>query len=426
MEALEASRRIYDIMASAGGSPTPNVRTWTGEEWGPADAPATLVLRHPGAFGALLFPPSDLIAGEAYVFDDVDIEGDIRELLRFAAALDSAGVVTAARIAALVRHLPRERRRHQTERPRLTGRLHSMRRDRQAVRHHYDTGNDFFELFLDPLKVYSCAYYLNPDESLETAQRRKLDLICRKLELAEGQRFLDVGCGWGSLVIHAAATYGVEATGVTVSVEQAEAASKAAAEAGVGDRVTILTQDYRQVRGRYDAIASVGMVEHVGLAKLGRYFDHLRSLLAPGGALLNHGIVTRSRVRERGRSFVRTYVFPDGELHTVDDAVAAAEDAGFELRDIEALRMNYALTCAAWVRNLEDNADAARALVGDRTYRIWRMYMAGSSVAFERGAIGVNQLLLADPGRRWRHGRHRLLAEDDRPTTASTRDGLAG
>ena len=409
MEALEASQRIYRLLTEAGGSPTPKVRAWTGEVWGPATAPATIVLRHPGAWGALLFPPSDLVAAEAYVFDDIDIEGDIVELMRFAAELDRAGPLTVARLAALVRHLPRERRRHQTERPRMSGRLHSIRRDGAAVSHHYDTGNDFFRLFLDPLMVYSCAYYLDPSEPLETAQRRKLDLICRKLQLREGQRFLDVGCGWGALVVHAATHFGVEATGVTVSAEQATEASKAVAEAGVGDRVRIIHDDYRRVTGAFDAIASVGMVEHVGLGELGRYFTHLRRLLAPGGQVLNHGIVTRSRHRSQKAGFVRTYVFPDGELHTVDAAVAAAEEAGFEVRDVEALRRSYALTCAAWVRNLEANADAARALVGDRTYRIWRLYMAGSSVAFERGAIGVDQLLLADPARPWTYGRGHVV-----------------
>jgi len=414
MEALEASRHIYELLASKTELPPPRIRTWTGKEWGPSDAASTIVLHHPGSFAALFSPVSDLTAGEAYIYDDVDIEGDLVAALRFGAEVADSGLVTALRVARLARTLPRHFRRNDPERPHLKGRLHSVRRDRRAVTHHYDTGNDFFELFLDPLMVYSCAHFLDPAEPLEVAQRRKLDLICRKLELGPGDRFLDVGCGWGALVVHAAAHYGVEATGVTVSGEQADVARKRAAEAGVTERVTILTDDYRHSAGRFDAIASVGMVEHVGLKHLPEYFGHLRRLLAPGGLLLNHGIVTRARKRARGTSFVRTYVFPDGELHKVEDAITAAEDSGFELRDLEALRPSYALTLQHWVANLEANHQAARAVVGERAYRIWRLYMAGSAVAFERGNIAVDQLLLADPARPWRFGRSQLLAPDDR------------
>ena len=239
--------------------------------------------------------------------------------------------------------------------------------------------------------VYSCAHFLSPDEALEGAQRRKLDMICRKLNLGPGQRLLDVGCGWGSLVVHAAREYGVEAVGITVSGEQAEAARQLAKEAKVDDRVEILQRDYREIDGEYDAIASVGMFEHVGRNRLPQYFKQLRRLLAPGGQVLNHGIVTRSRGRGGRRStFIRTYVFPDGELRPVDEAVAAAEDAGFELRDVEALRMSYALTLRRWVANLEANRDEAIRLVGDRVYRIWRAYMAGiGRVVRTRGHRGV-------------------------------------
>lgn len=413
MEALTASRRIYELAAATTSATPPRVRTWTGEEWGPPSSASTIVLRHPGSWRALLVPPSDVAAGEAYLFDDVDLEGDIVEALRFGAALTDASLLVKTRILMLARTLPGGSRRAESERPKFGGRLHSIRRDRAAVSHHYDTGNDFFELFLDPAMVYSCAHFLDPAEDLATAQLRKLDLICRKLDLRPDQRFLDVGCGWGALVIHAAGRYGVNATGITVSTEQAEEARKRAAAAGVGDRVTILEADYRRIEGSYDAIASVGMVEHVGLGNLGVYFSRLRSLLAPGGLLLNHGIVTRSRRRPRGTSFVRTYVFPDGELHRVEEAIAAAEDAGFELRDVEALRQSYALTLRHWVANLESNAEIARRAVGDRTYRIWRLYMAGAAVAFERAAIAVDQLLLADPARPWTYGRSRLLASDE-------------
>jgi len=414
MEALEASRRLYELLVATSMESPPRLRTWTGDEWGPADAAATLVLQHPGAFGALLLPPPDLTAGEAYVYDDIDIEGDIVSALRFAHGLLSAGPVTRVRALRLARSLPRERRRQAAERPQFEGRIHSIRRDRQVVSHHYDTGNDFFALFLDPQMVYSCAHFLDPAEPLEVAQRRKLDLICRKLELRPGDRFLDVGCGWGALVIHAAVNYGVEATGITVSTEQAEEARKRATRAGVADRVQILEADYRELGGQYDAIASVGMAEHVGLAKLPTYFRHLKSLLAPGGQLLNHAIYTRSSHLRRRPSFVRTYVFPDGKLHRVDEAISIASDSGFELRDVEMLRQSYALTLRRWVSNLEANASAARAIAGEKVYRIWRLYMAGSAVAFEFGHITVGQLLLTDPRRPWQLGRSRLLAADDR------------
>ncbi len=414
MEALETSRRIYDLLSSTATGAVPRIRAWTGEEWGDEAATSTVVLQHPGALAALLLPASDLTAGEAYVFDDIDLEGNIIDTMRFGADLQEAGLLTKLRVARLARRLPRRHRRLQTPRPRFGGRLHSLGRDRKAIRHHYDTGNRFFKMFLDPLMVYSCAHFLDPDEPLEDAQRRKLDMICRKLQLRPGDSFLDVGCGWGALVIHAATHYGVEATGVTLSAEQADDARKRAAAAGITERVTILEDDYRNLEGRFDAIASVGMVEHVGLNHLPEYFRHLRSILAPGGQLLNHGIVTRARKRARGTSFVRTYVFPDGELSKVEDAIEAAEDAGFELRDVEALRQSYALTLTRWVANLEANAEAARALAGERTYRIWRLYMAGSVVAFERASIGVDQLLLADPARPWTFGRRRLLAPDDR------------
>lgn len=417
MEALETSRRIYELLVRVGGNPAPKVRAWTGETWGPTDAPATIVLNHPGAFRAMLLPPNDLSGGEAYIFDDIDLEGDLFALLEFAARLgeSSRRPTTSVRLLRLLRQLPNEARRDAAQRPKMRGLLHTLRRDKQAVTHHYDTGNEFFEQFLDPLLVYSCADFLSPTETLETAQRRKLDLVCRKLRLNPGNKFLDIGCGWGALVIHAAVEFGVTATGITLSSEQAEEARRRVTAAGVDDRVTIRIEDYRKLKGTFDAIASVGMVEHVGHKELGTYFGHLRKLLAPGGQILNHGIVTRDRKRHRTKpTFVNTYVFPDGELEPVDEVIGAAEEHGLELRDLEALRMSYALTLRHWVANLEKNHQVAAAATSERIYRIWRLYMAGSAVAFERAAIGVYQLLLSDPQRPWTYGRAGLLASDDR------------
>lgn len=417
MDALDVSRQVYDLLVRIGGYPAPRMRAWTGDEWGNLDAPGIIVLNRPGSLRSMLLPPSDLAAGEAYVFGDIDFEGDIFSIVEFGGRLADArpSVLSRLQLLRLLRRLPEDSNREEGARPHLKGLRHSRKRDKVAVTHHYDTGNDFFSLLLDPQLVYSSAHFLNPAETLEQAQHRKLDLICRKLQLAPDMRFLDVGCGWGSLVIHAARDYGVHATGITISAEQATAARKRVAEAGVADRVEILEEDYRELSGEYDAIASVGMVEHVGRKELPAYFSSLRRVLKPGGQLVNHGITTRDRnIRRVTPTFINTYVFPDGELTTVDAITAAAEDSGFELRDSESLRVSYALTLRHWVANLELNHDEAIAAAGERVYRIWRLYMAGSAIAFERAAISVYQLLLSDPARPWTYGRKALLAEDDR------------
>jgi len=417
-DALATSRLVYERLAAMVGEPTVAIRTWNGDVWGPRDAAATIVLNHPGALRALLLPPSDLTAGEAYIYGDIDIEGDILEVLRFATRFESARrrPLASFRLLRYLRRLPAENRRSAHTRPERKGRLHSKRRDNASVTAHYDTGNDFFRQFLDPGMVYSSGAFLDPDEPLETAQRRKIDLICRKLQLRSGQRLLDIGCGWGTLAIHAARHYGVDVLGVTLSRPQVDLATAAAKEAGVDDRVTFEVLDYRDVKGRFDAIASVGMFEHVGKKQLATYFARVRDMLKPGGALLNHGIVTRDRRRRRRAkpSFIDTYVFPDSELVTVDDVIAEAEGAGFELRDAESLRTSYALTLRHWIHNLEANREAAVEAADETTYRIWRVYMAGSAIGFEMAGISVYQLLLTTPERPWTFGRSHLLAADDR------------
>lgn len=416
MDPFAVSEAIYRRLVKLSAAPPPRLRFWDGSEVGPADAEATLVLQHPGAFRSMLIPPTDLSAGEAYVFDDIDIEGDILAMLEFASGLDQTARSRLSAIGALglAFRLPSEMRRA-PERKRYEGRAHSKRRDRETVRYHYDTGNEFFEMFLDERMVYSCAHFLDPGESLDVAQERKLDLICRKLELRKGMEFLDVGCGWGGLAIHAAAHYGVNATGITLSPEQAQYARIRVKELDLEDRVEILELDYRDLDGTFDAIASVGMFEHVGGERLSTYFEKLRSVLAPGGQLLNHGITNRHRdlKRKRRDSFVGRYVFPDGDLRPVEESIEIAERAGFELRDVEAMRMSYALTLRHWVERLESNRDLAIEYSSEKTYRVWRAYMAGSAIAFEQGAIGLYQLLLSDPRRPWQYGRARLLASDD-------------
>ncbi len=409
---------MYEQLLATTGTQPPAMRSWSGEMWGPPDATSTIVLQHPGALRAAFYPPSDLVAGEAYIYDDIDCEGDIIGLLHFGAEIDQLrnSRVAIAKVANLLRRLPGDSRRKKATRPGLKGRLHSSNRDSAAVRHHYDTGNDFFEQFLDPELVYSCAYFLNADESLAQAQYRKLDLICRKLQLQPEQQLLDVGCGWGALVRHAAANYGVNAVGVTLSPEQATEAIRRVREEGLEDQVKIMVSDYRDVGGEFDAIASVGMFEHVGTEQLTTYFSHLHDLLAPDGVLMNHGITKRSRpgrFSRRRRTFVNTYVFPDGELTPIETSIEIAERAGFETLDIENLRSNYALTLRHWVANLENNREAAIQAADEVTYRIWRMYMAGSAVAFERSAIAVYQAIFAKSQRPWTFGREWATAADD-------------
>jgi cyclopropane-fatty-acyl-phospholipid synthase len=278
--------------------------------------------------------------------------------------------------------------------------VHSLARDRAAIQHHYDVSNEFYRLVLGPSLVYSCAYFDSPQDTLEEAQERKLELICRKLQLRPGDRLLDIGCGWGSLLLHAAEHHGVHALGVTLSQEQAKLARERIREAGLQDRCEVRVQDYRELRGQqFDAIASVGMYEHVGRAELGTYVETVKSLLAPGGTFMNHGI-TRLGGGEptRRRTFINTYVFPDGELHPVTDILLELQRAGMEVRDVESLREHYTLTLRHWVANLTANLDAARREAGPERARIWQLYMAGSASAFALGDISVYQTVAVKGG----------------------------
>ncbi len=424
-DALATSKAIFDELAGNAGEKLIAMRAWTGDTWGPTDAAATIVLQHPGALRALFAQPRDLEAGEAYIFNDVDIEGDIIAALEFADRLQAIRdhQLRALNLMRKLRTLPAANRRSEHVRPSSRGRLHTKRRDSRSVTAHYNTGNEFFQLFLDPLMVYSSAAFLDPSEPLADAQVRKLDLICRKLELRSGQQMLDIGSGWGALAIHAAQNYGVSVLGVTLSGPQAELAATRAKEAHVEHLVRFEVMDYRTVEGSFDAISSVGMFEHVGRGQLNRYFGHVEELLEPNGAFLNHGIVMRDRNWNGATpTFVNTYVFPDGELETIDHVVGRAEDAGFELRDAESLRTSYALTLRHWVANLEANRSAAVAFSDEATYRIWRLYMAGSTLGFEAGGLSVYQLLLQRPSRPWSFGRANLLAGDD--TRQTTRSGV--
>jgi cyclopropane-fatty-acyl-phospholipid synthase len=374
------------------------VEAWDGSAVGPPDATTRVVLRSPDALRRIVTAPGELGFARAYVAGDIDLDGDVFEALALRdrlpdVRLSPRHLLEAARLVGVrdLRPLPPP-----PEEARLRGRRHSKERDAAAVAHHYDVGNDFYRLVLGPSMTYSCAVFEHEDATLEEAQAAKLDLVCRKLGLRPGMRLLDVGCGWGSMAIHAAREHGAEVVGVTLSRRQQELAAKRAAEAGVGDRVEIRYQDYRDVDdGPYDAISSIGMFEHVGLSKMGEYFGDLHGLLRPQGRLLNHGISRPpfQRARFSRGGFIDRYVFPDGELLEVGTTVSAAQQAGFEVRHVETLREHYARTLRCWVTNLEDAWGEAVGLVGEARARIWRLYMAGSAVNFEAGRTQVHQVL---------------------------------
>jgi cyclopropane-fatty-acyl-phospholipid synthase len=306
-------------------------------------------------------------------------------------------VVRASRaVGALGRPLPPP-----PEEARQRGRRHSRARDAQAISHHYDVGNDFYDIVLGPAMTYSCARFSREGMSLAEAQADKHELICRKLGLHEpprhghqAPRLLDVGCGWGSLALHAVTHHGASVVGITISAEQAERARQRVTDAGLDDKVEIRLQDYRDLTGeQFDAIASVGMFEHVGKARMAEYFTVLRGLLRDQGRLLNHAISSVEGSRLPRRSFTYRYVFPDGELLDVAEVCAAMQMAGFEVRDVESLREHYARTLREWVTNLEASWEQAVAIVGDARARIWRLYMAGSAVGFDDGGINLHQVL---------------------------------
>lgn len=376
-----------------------------------------LALNSSGALRRMLLPPSELALGEAYLDGDWDLEGDIMAAMKLGDVFEelALGLGDILGLARQLVSLPRKAEeshvvppqgRHKAE---LEGTEHSKERDRKAISYHYDVGNDFFELFLDRRMVYSCAYFPTGEEELEAAQEAKLEHTCRKLRLQPGERFLDIGCGWGALIMHAASRFGVEAVGITLSQRQAELATRRIAEAGLQDRCKVLLLDYRDVPGYdvFDKIASVGMIEHVGRAKLTDYFQSAWDSLKPGGLFLNHGITSAAGPKAAGNlldrlvfqrgAFIRKYVFPDGELIPVADTLGPAERVGFEVRDVESLREHYALTLRNWVRRLESNRDEAIRQTDERTYRVWRLYMAGCSHAFATSRLSVHQSLLSKP-----------------------------
>lgn len=380
---------------------------WDGSEVGPTESPGRAVVRTRDALRRLLWAPGELGIARAYVAGEIDIEGDIYAVLRV--LHDAMSNRLPKPTDTLWPLLSAARRLHLFSPPppppaievRLSSRwrpgsIHTKERDAEAVRSHYDVGNDFYSLVLGASMTYSCARFETDGATLEEAQASKHELVCRKLGLHEnpGARLLDVGCGWGSMAIHAASRHAARVVGVTLSPEQAALAQRRVLEAGLEDSVEIRVQDYRDLAGEsFDAISSIGMFEHVGEARMGEYFTTLFHLLAPRGRLLNHAISSAGGSKLRGRTFMNRYVFPDGELIDVADVARGMERAGFEVRDVESLREHYAKTLRHWVSNLERNWEEASSLTSAARARVWRLYMAASVNAFESGGTGIHQVL---------------------------------
>jgi cyclopropane-fatty-acyl-phospholipid synthase len=404
-DAESATLHLLDEVFGLVGAKQVSVRLWNGMIWpDESPRPATLVLKHPGALRSMLSQGTEVGLAEAYLYDDFDIEGDIESVFALA---DHLGETTLGwrkklRAANQLLQLPITNNHHPGQRgpARPSGKKHSVARDRQAVTYHYDVSNNFYALWLDQRMAYSCAYFHSSDDDLDTAQERKLDYICRKLRLKPGQRLLDIGCGWGGLVIHAAQKYGVDATGITLSQPQAELANERISAAGLSDRCRVAVRDYRDLDDPegYDVLVSVGMFEHVGVDLLPTYFDQAWKLLKPQGVFLNHGIANTATEKPIAHpSFSETYVFPDGELTPINVSLHAAEKSGFEVRDVENLREHYALTLRHWVRRLEAHHNEALQFVDEPTYRVWRLFMSGSAYGFTHGKTNLFQTLLVRP-----------------------------
>lgn len=320
-----------------------------------------------------------------FVCGEVDVSGDLFAAIRWKMDAPSRGFAgRARRVMARLASLGVQRW------------FQTRRQAARNIQYHYDASNDFYELFLDSRLVYSCAYFKDPGWSIDQAQAAKLEYICRKLDVQPGERFLDIGCGWGALILHAAGEHGAVATGCTLSHNQFERAKQRIRENGLDGRVTVLEIDYRDLEGSYDKIASVGMFEHVGRKRLGEYFRKCYSLLAPGGLFLNHGVIRPQLVKETAETvFWTRQVFPGAQTVHLADVILEAENAGFEVLDVENLRPHYALTCRAWVERLRQNEAECLRLVGREKYRSWLLLLAAASFAFEDGQTDLCQVLLA-------------------------------
>lgn len=396
---------LYGLLRDHLGFDVPlRVRTWDGSEAGPTGAPV-LVLRNRRALRHLVHQPGELGAARAYVSGDLDLEGDVAQALRSTwLAWQDAGspsprlrAGTVTRGAALAVRLGAVGRRPTppAAEARLTGELHTRERDRAAISHHYDLSNDFYSLLLDPTMAYSSGFHTRDDQTLQQAQEAKLELVCRKLGLEPGMRMVDIGCGWGSLTLHAAQHHGVHVTGVTLSSEQRDFVLARAAERGIADRVDVSLRHYRDLHvpeGQIDAIASIEMGEHVGDAEYPDFTGAIARYLRPGGRVLIQQM-SRRGARPGGGPFIETYIAPDMHMKPLHRTIELIAGAGLEIADVQAMREHYPKTVAAWSDNLESRWDEAVKLVGEEVARVWRLYLAGGSLAFEQNRMGVDQIL---------------------------------
>lgn len=345
----------------------------------------TIRVPHPSAARYLL-RPSLFNLGTAYVEGDIDVHGSASDMIRVVNALARSTLKADGKLARVVRQL-----------------THDRRKDAAAIRYHYDVSNEFYRQFLDPNMVYSCAYFERGDEDLATAQVAKIDHILTKIRLRPGQSLLDIGCGWGALVLRAAQQFGARCVGVTLSQNQYELARERVAQAGLTDRIDIRLQDYRDVRGTFDRITSVGMFEHVGTRHLPEYFGSMSRLLADDGVAMNHGITTtdpdNGETPYGGGEFIARYVFPQGELAHIGTVLKAMQQGNLEAYDVENLRRHYARTLSIWTDNFEANAARIRELAGEKRFRIWHVYLAGCAYAFDQDLISLYQIVCGKAGR---------------------------
>jgi cyclopropane-fatty-acyl-phospholipid synthase len=406
--ALRILKRL--LRGFAGGA---NLRLWNDicHRVGQGPPAFTLVLRDPLLLRRLVTAGGPVLLADAYFRGQIDVEGDLYSALALKGHFEALALPWRDKLALLLDawRLPADARTGQAQDGKLLARLaqrfsrqHTRQSDRQAIAFHYDLSNDFYALWLDAERVYSCAYFQTPDDTLDQAQRNKLEHICRKLRLRPGERLLDIGCGWGALVCWAARHHGVRAHGITLSQAQHDFAQQRIAQEGLQAMVSVELRDYRDLPGQavYDKVASIGMFEHVGLANMQNYLATVQRVLRPGGLFLNHGITHDEEGWNRtvATEFINRYVFPDGEFDCVSNIQLGMERAGFEIHDVEALRRHYALTLRHWVQRLEASREAALREVDEPTYRVWRLYMAACALEFEAGGTGIYQILASQRG----------------------------
>jgi cyclopropane-fatty-acyl-phospholipid synthase len=401
-----ANRLEQALRPLLGGDLPVRLKAWDGSVAGPVDAPL-VVLTSPDAVRRMLWHPGELGAAQAYVTGELDVPGDLDHALTHAFAVARARGLPGGRptVSALLGAVRTVRGIGLLGRPpaapasqaKLRGRLHSRLRDRSAISFHYDLSNEFYSLVLEPQMAYSCGYHVSPDVSVEQAQHDKLSLVCRKLGLRPGMTLLDVGCGWGSLSLHAAEHFGARVTGITIAAEQKRFVDDRIRERGLGDRVTIQLRDYRDSIAVHDAVGSIEMGEHVGRDNYPTYASVLARSVKPGGRVLVQQM-SRAGKWPGGGPFIESFIAPDMYMRPLGETVTLFERAGLEVRDVQALREHYVLTVASWLDNFHRNRDRIVELVGEEVARVWELYLVGGSMAFRDGRMGVDQLLMVRPG----------------------------